>query len=162
MTAKTIIDKLQLIPLPNEGGFFRETYRSATMLENEGNRSYGTAIYFLITPDHFSALHRLPTDEVWHFYLGDPVTQIRLGDDGTLETVVLGNDLFGLPPQHPQSVVSAGVWQGTRLQENGGFALLGTTMAPGFDFKDLEMANRDVLCQRFPQHTSTINAFTHS
>jgi predicted cupin superfamily sugar epimerase len=162
LTAEDIIERLQLIPLPNEGGFFRETYRTATMLEDGEGRAHGTAIYFFITPDQFSALHRLPIDEVWHFYMGDPVEQIRLHDDGTLETVILGNDLFAQPPQHPQSVVSAGIWQGTRLHANGRFALLGTTMAPGFEFSDLEMADGASLCQRYPEHTSAITTFTHS
>ena len=111
-----IIANLELKPLPNEGGFFRETYRSK---ERHGGKAAATAIYYLITPTSFSALHRLPTDEVWHFYQGDPVRQLRLYADGSSEEVVLGNDLS--QRQQSQICVPAGAWQGTQLISGGHF-----------------------------------------
>ncbi len=161
MTAEDLIAELRLEPLPDEGGYFRETYRSATSIPG-ATKAHGTAIYFLITPDQFSALHRLPTDEVWHFYLGDPVEQIRLTDSGHLERVLLGQDIFANPKQEMQSVVPAGVWQGTRLAPGGTFALLGTTMAPGFDFDDLEMADGATLARQFPKLKNAISPYTLS
>ena len=143
MTADEVIRRLALVPLPREGGYFRETYRSAlavpggaTAARPDGARSLSTAIYYLLTRDTFSALHRLPGDEVFHFYLGDPVEMLQLRPDGTAARVVLGSDIAdGL---HPQAVVPGGTWQGSRLLPGGGFALLGTTMAPGFDARDFE------------------------
>lgn len=143
-TAERLIAALSLRPLPVEGGWFRETYRSADAV---GDRSAGTAIYFLLTPDTFSALHRLKTDEVYHFYLGDPVELLTLGPEGGRVTL-LGSDVFG--GQMPQLVVPHGVWQGSRLVPGGSFALLGTTMAPGFDFADFELGDRARLEVDYP------------
>ncbi len=163
LSAQNVIDLLELTPLPAEGGYFRETYRSTvTMLwQQQSTRAAGTAIYYLITPETFSALHRLPIDEVWHHYIGDPVEQFCLQEDGTAETRHLGSNLLTDPPQHPQTTVLAGVWQGTRLLPGGRWALLGTTMSPGFEFQDLEMASRSTLCQRYPQFESSIHTFTN-
>ncbi len=140
MNAGELIATLNLEPLPNEGGFFRETYRSQEELPS-GKRA-GTAIYYLITPDSYSAPHRLPTDEVWHFYAGDPVLQRRLLPSGEKEEVIIGNDVAS--GHRPQTVVLANVWQTTRLIEGGVYALLGTTMAPGFEFSDYEAATAEV------------------
>ena len=107
-----------------------------------GERSLGTAIYYLLTPDTYSALHRLPGDEVFHFYLGDPVEMLELRPDGSSCTTVLGPGLDDMRPQH---VVPGGVWQGSRLREGGGWALLGTTMAPGFSYEDYEEADAAVI-----------------
>lgn len=159
MTAEQLIEKLALAPLPGEGGYYRETYRSASRVTEDG-KHHGTAIYFLITPGQFSSLHRLPTDEVWHFYLGDPVEQWRLTDEGSSEVVILGQDILATPAQQCQTVVPAHTWQGTRLVPGGAFALLGTTMAPGFDFDDLELANIEELLRHHPQHAQCINDFS--
>src|SRR5262249_55159656 len=142
MTPDELIAALDLKPLPQEGGYYFETYRSGDMISTAalppryrvGNKSASTAIYYLLTPDTFSALHRLPTDEVFHFYLGEPVTQLRLYPDGRGEVVTLGPDV--LAGQRPQAVVPRGVWQGSFVERD--FALMGTTMAPGFDFADYE------------------------
>ena len=126
MTRDELIRMLELEPLPGEGGYFRQTWVAP-------DRIAGTAIYYLVTddPHGFSAMHRLPTDEVYHFYLGDPVEQLLLHADGTSEVVVLGQDLSA--GQRVQHVAPRDVWQGTRLVAGGRWALLGTTMAPGFD-----------------------------
>lgn len=146
LDADKIIDLLDLKPLPLEGGYYRETFRSPMVLteatlpiQYEGNRSASTAIYFLLTPEENSAMHILPTDEVFHFYLGDPVEMLRLFPNGKSEVSVMGADL--LAGQRPQLVVPGGVWQGCRLKPGGQFALLGCTVAPGFDFRDFHIAN---------------------
>src|SRR5579875_2970417 len=163
-TAAELIRLLHLQPLPREGGWYRETYRSALQLPVDvlapsyrAARSAGTAIYYLLTPDTFSALHRLPTEEVFHFYLGDPVEMLQLGpnpeDGGRILT--LGSDI--LAGQQVQIVVPAGVWQGSMLRSGGAFALMGTTMTPGFDFADYEAADRDALSAAFPEFIEYIN-----
>jgi predicted cupin superfamily sugar epimerase len=162
-TPEELIRLLHLQPLPREGGWYRETYRSSLQLPADvlapryrAARSAGTAIYYLLTPDTFSALHRLPTDEVFHFYLGDPVEMLQLGptpeDGGRILT--LGPDIFA--GQEVQTVVPAGVWQGSVLGAGGAFALLGTTMAPGFDFADYEAADRESLSAAFPNFAERI------
>ena len=104
----------------------------------------------MLTPDTVSALHRLPTDELFHFYLGDAIEMLQLGpnpEDGG-RIVTLGPDLFA--EQQVQTVVPAGVGQGSMLRAGGAFALMSTTIAPGFDFADYEAADRDVLIASFP------------
>jgi predicted cupin superfamily sugar epimerase len=152
LTAAELIALLDLQPLPREGGYYRETYRSrdllpAVALGTPRDRSAGTAIYYLLTPETLSALHRLPTDEIFHFYLGDPVEMLQLLPDGSGRLVILGNDLRA--GHRPQIVVPAGTWQGSRLISGGGFALMGTTMAPGFDFDDYEHGDRDALVKHY-------------
>lgn len=164
MTAEEIIKLLHLEPHPVEGGFFRETYRSqaklpAEVLPDHGcERSLSTAIYYLLTPKTVSALHRLPGDEVFHFYLGDPVTMLQLWPDGSVKTITIGNDLA--KGHVPQLVVPAGVWQGSVLQDGGKFALLGATMAPGFDYADYVSGLRDELISRYPSAKEMIERLT--
>lgn len=165
MTAKEIKKLLDLSPLPVEGGYFAETYRSPESLpaaalpsRYQGQRSFGTAIYFLLTPDTFSALHRLKSDEVYHFYLGDPVTMLLLHPDGGSEVLTLGHDLRA--GQRLQTVVTRGTWQGSFLRPGGSFALLGTTMAPGFDPEDFELGDRQLLIHTYPDRESFIARLT--
>jgi predicted cupin superfamily sugar epimerase len=164
--ARTVIERLGLVPLPMEGGYFRETWRSADRMPGHegpaGGRFLGTAIYYLLTddPDSFSALHRLPTDEIYHFYLGDPVLQLRLHPDGRHEVLTLGADLEA--GQLVQSVAGRHVWQGSRLRPGGRFALLGTTMAPGFDPSDYEGGTREVLLAGYPAAGDLIRLLTRS
>jgi uncharacterized protein len=161
MTADEVIRELQLQPHPVEGGFFRETYRSAGTLQRDANvRSISTAIYYLLTPKTVSALHRLPGDEVFHFYLGDPVQMLQLWPDGSTRTLILGTDLQA--GEVPQLVVPGGVWQGSVLIDSGKFALLGATMAPGFDYADYEAGNRAELTARYPAEAKMIERLTSS
>jgi hypothetical protein len=159
LTAQRLIEALHLHPLPVEGGYYRETYRAACRLPaGAGGKSLATAIYYLLTPETFSALHRLPADEIYHFYLGEPVDLLLLyppGTDPPGRLVVLGPDL--LAGQSPQVVVPAGVWQGSVLRPGGRYALLGTTMAPGFDCADYEAANRVLLSSCYPAFADWIN-----
>jgi hypothetical protein len=164
MTAQEVIDALRLKPHPVEGGFFRETYRSELMLPqtvlpfNAGPRSIGTAIYYLLTPDTVSAMHRLPTDEVFHFYLGDPVEMLQLLPDGQSSNLILGPDVQG--GQQVQTVVMGGIWQGSVLKTGGRFALLGATMAPGFDYADYVSGDREELTRLWPHEADAIRRRT--
>ncbi len=163
-SAAHLINALGLTPLPVEGGYYRETYRSAdtlgpgTVARFGRDKSACTAIYYLLTPDTFSAMHRLPTDEVFHWYLGGPVRQLHLGPDGEGREVVLGPDI--LAGQRPQVVVPRGVWQGSFLEPGNEFALLGTTMAPGFDFDDYEPGDRATLTAQYPRFADLIRRMT--
>ncbi len=156
---------LGLVPHPVEGGFFRETYRSADLVPADalparyrGPRAAATAIYYLLTPDTVSAMHRLATDEIFHFYLGDPVEMLQLRPDGSHPVAILGPDLDA--GQRPQIVVPREVWQGARLVPGGRFALLGTTVAPGFDYADYETGEREALLASHPDARDLIVALT--
>ncbi len=166
-TAQDLIDALKLEPHPIEGGFFRETYRSAGMMPVESlppgyssqtSRSFGTSIYYLLTTETFSEMHRLPTEEVFHLYLGGPVRMLQLFSGGATREVIIGSDI--LAGQQPQVVVPAGVWQGSRLEPGVDFALLGATMAPGFDYADYEHGRRSVLAGLYPGQAELIEQLT--
>lgn len=160
MTAADWVRHLDLQPHP-EGGFFRETYRSAeTFVPKgfEGQRNYCTAIYFLITKGNFSALHRIKSDETWHFYGGDPLEVIEISPEGQLIRTNIGNN--PLKGETPQYTVPAGHWFGSRVLGDGDYSLVGCTVAPGFDFADFEMAERDSLLSTFPNHQEYILALT--
>ncbi|MBN1942100.1 MAG: cupin domain-containing protein [Phycisphaerae bacterium] len=176
MNDQEIIETLQLQPLPWEGGYYRETYRAeesvaASALPGRygGDREYCTAIYYLLTPDTISALHRVQSDEIFHFYLGDPVTMFLLSPneawrstcsarEGEAKTVTLGNDIAA--GQQVQFVVPKFTWQGAALKEGGRFALMGTTVSPGFEFDDFELASRAKLLADFPVHREWILRLT--
>jgi predicted cupin superfamily sugar epimerase len=155
LSADDVIRILKLRPHPVEGGYFREIYRSErTIASYGGTRSLATTIYYLLKPGHVSELHVLPGDEIFHFYLGSPVRMLQLHPDGTGKEVVLGSDLPA--GQVPQLIVPAGVWQGTRLIGDKGFALLGATMAPGFDFDDYTGGSRAELTANWPAYADEI------
>lgn len=167
-TAEDVIRVMDLKPLPEEGGYYRETYRSdsgrnpASVLgiEANGMRSISTAIYYLVTANSFSAIHRIKSDEVFHFYAGDPVEMIQIDSAGNLQTFILGSDI--LAGQRPQIVVPRGVWQALRLVEGGSWGLMGTTVAPGFEFEDFEVGSREEMLEMFPQHSEDIIRFTRA
>lgn len=166
-TAEELIRHLKLEPHPKEGGFFRETYRAAETFPEDalptrygGPRAASTAIYYLLTPNTYSALHRLQTDEVFHFYLGDPIRMLQLHADGSNSTVVLGPDV--LSGQQLQVVVPRGVWQGSLLEPGGTFALLGCTVAPGFEYFDYEAGDRQTFLKQYPAAAEWIRRLTPS
>lgn len=136
LTVETLCALLGLEPHPVEGGYFVET----------------------LTPDTFSAIHRLASDEIFHFYLGDPVEMLQLWPDGSHRVVVIGPEVEA--GQRPQVLVPRGIWQGARLRPGGRFALLGTTVAPGFDYADYQTADRAHLLTIHPTAHTLITALT--
>jgi predicted cupin superfamily sugar epimerase len=165
MTARELIARLNLAPHPREGGYYRESYRSpetlpATALPPRfgGDRAMSTAIYYVLTPGSVSRLHRLKADEVWHFYLGDPVTMLLLHADGSGQTVTFGHDIAH--DQCVQFTIPAGTWIGTRLHPGERWALLGVTVAPGFEFADFELGEREALLAQYPAWRDAILALT--
>lgn len=166
MTADEIIALLKLKLHPEEGGFYAEIYRSEETIPRDalparyqGARTFGTAIYYLQKPGTFSAMHRLQSDEVFHFYLGDPIEMLQLWPDGSGKIVTLGADLRA--GMQPQIVVPGGVWQGSQLRTGGKFALLGCTVAPGFDYADYEHGQRAHLIEEYPDFWERITALTN-
>ncbi|MFF1447489.1 cupin domain-containing protein [Streptomyces sp. NPDC058274] len=157
MTPEDLVAHYGLEPIPQEGGLFRQTWAGP---ERADGRPEGTAIVALLTsaPGDFSALHRLPTDEVWHFYLGDPLDMLLLAPDGTARTVVLGPDVLG--GQHPQYTVPAGTWMGARVAGDGSWAFFGCTMAPGFTYEGYEHGDRAELTARYPAEEARITALS--
>lgn len=159
MTADEIKSLLHLEPHPVEGGWFRRTYTSTGTVDlPRGLRAQGTAIYYLLEEGTFSEMHVLESDEIFHFYLGDRVEMLQLHPDGRSALFTLGPDLAA--GQHPQLVVPAGVWQGTRLVEGGKVALLGCTVTPGFDFADYRAGTYAELAANWPAEANRIRALT--
>jgi predicted cupin superfamily sugar epimerase len=117
-----------------------------------------TAIYYLLEPGTFSELHRVASDEIFHFYLGDPVEMLQLWPDGSAKRVLIGTDIES--GMAPQLVVPHGVWQGARLVAGGKLALLGCTVSPGFEYADYESGSRQLLCEAYPEHTDMIRGLT--
>jgi uncharacterized protein len=166
VTAQHVIERLELVPLTIEGGYFRETYRSALslpagVLPNEygGNRNASTAIYYLLTPETFSAIHCVKSDEIFHFYAGDAVEMLQLWPNGSGRVVFISNDLDA--GYEPQLIVPAGVWQGCRLAHGGHWALMGCTVAPGFDYADFALGNRSQLIASYPAFNELIVSLTN-
>jgi predicted cupin superfamily sugar epimerase len=162
--AKKWIDRLQLRPHP-EGGHFRESYRCTEKIARAhlpprfgGDRNFSTAIYFLLAGDEFSALHRLKQDEVWHFYDGAALLVHVIEPDGTYTAIRLGRDIAA--GELPQAVVRASAFFGSSVSVPGAYALVGCTVAPGFDFADFEMPAREQLIELFPQHRELIERLT--
>lgn len=166
LTADQVIEMLGMKPLPVEGGYYAETHRSGELPASliaethPGPRSYGTAIYYLLTPDTLSAMHRLPGPEIYHHYLGDPAELVVLSPDGNGQRIILGHNL--LAGQRPQFVVPGGAWQGSiLLPGDHGFALMGTTMSPGYDFADNEPGDQAALTTAYPAFSAAIAARIH-
>jgi len=164
-TAAEIRRLLQLEELPVEGGYFRQTYLSAEQIlklylpeRYAEDKPISTAILFLLTPEAFSAFHQLPTDEVYHYYLGDPAELFELHPDGTTRLVTLGADIVnGHQVQH---VVPRGTWQASRVAPGGEWALLGTTMAPGYTQSDFLLGYAASLIKKYPSQEQIIRHLT--
>lgn len=150
--------RLGLVSHP-EGGYFREIYRSDDNFlppDIGGSRSISTAIYYLLTEGHFSAFHRIRSDECWHFYAGDPLFIHIIFPDGTLETKLLFNQTHR--EGQPFAFVPKNCWFAAKSK--GAYSLVGCTVAPGFAFEDFELANRHDLELQYPAHSSVIESFT--
>ncbi len=162
-----LIEHYALERLPVEGVLFKQTYRAAEMIDPcglparyRGEKPYGTCVIGLLTSDadSFSSMHRLLTDEIWHFYMGDPIEMLLLHENGVAERRVLGHDIFH--GQLLQTVAPRGVWMGARLLQGGVYALFGNTMAPGFTSPDFESGDRDALIAQYPAARDLITALT--
>jgi hypothetical protein len=160
LDSQSYISHLQLHAHP-EGGYFGEHYRSSLNLdlpEFQGLRSASTAIYFLLEAGQFSALHAIRSDEIWHFYDGDPLEIVELDSQGNWTSTLLGRDL--LAGQKLSHCVPAGHWFGSRPAPGSIFSLVGCTVAPGFDFQDFEMPDQSWFLDRFPNLEQKIRLFT--
>lgn len=163
--AQALIEQLGLVQHP-EGGWYRETYRTSEKLDSQalparfgGDRSFSTAIYFLLEAGDISALHRIKADEVWHFYAGSALRVHCIFPEGSYQVFTLGAHVAA--GEQFQAVVPAGCWFGAELAE-GGFALVGCTVAPGFDFADFELGQARQLCAHYPQHAALITRLTRA
>lgn len=157
MTAEEIIHKLELLPHP-EGGFYKETYRATEQIQTrQGNaRNVCTAIYFLLQKKDKSHLHRIQSDELWFFHAGQAL-EIFYIVDGSLKSAILGNDIT-----HGESLffkIPANTWFGCRVRGEKGYGLVSCTVAPGFDFKDFELAKQETLLQEYPDLRAFIEEF---
>lgn len=141
---KSIISQLELEKHP-EGGYFKETYRSGEITDTaQGKRNISTAIYYLLDSESISHLHRIKSDEMWHFYIGSPLRLVILNEKtGAFREIILSNDLENNSTL--QFVVPAGVWMAAEVIDKSSFSLVGCTVSPGFDFRDFEMADDKVL-----------------
>ncbi len=162
--AKYWIEKLRLEPHP-EGGYFRQTYKADLVLAREslpegfsGARAASTAIYFLLEGDDFSAFHRLRSDEVWHFYVGDALVVHVIDEHGRYSEIAMGRDPEA--GEVLQAVVKARCWFASRVRNSRRFALVGCTVAPGFEFEDFELAKREELVRDYPRHRGVIERLT--
>lgn len=166
LTAEGVKRSLGLVPHPREGGWYVRSWESAEMLaagtfvdaRYDGPRHASTAIYYLLEPGTFSEMHRLKSDKIFHHYLGGPMEMLQLHEDGSSLRVVIGKDLDA--SERPQWAVPRGVWQGSRLLREEGFALLGCTVTPGFEFADYEQGERDELSARWPEWAELIARLT--
>jgi len=178
--ARSIIARLGLEPLQGEGGYYVRTWAGASGAPRpagelaEGavaggeplagaQRAAGSAIYFLITQESFSALHRLPNDELWHFHAGDPAELLMLDPrTGMKRLAVLGPKV--MEGQEPQVAVPGGVWQGARIKPDPaavrGWTLFSCTLAPAWDPSDFELGRTASLLEAFPSEARWIRALT--
>lgn len=163
MNAASLIDYFGMKPHP-EGGFYVQTYKSAgsfsqtALSEVWKNHVFSTGILFLLNSGSYSHLHRLRQDEMWHFYLGGPLRLAMLHPDGRSQEIILGTDV--LHGQQVQYVVPAGTWFGATHCSGSSFALVGCTVAPGFEFTDFELAQREQLLAHYPAAYAMITEFT--
>jgi len=157
-------NQLALEPHP-EGGYFKETYRSVGRISQahlgepfSGDRNYATGIYFLLTSGNFSAFHKIHQDEMWHFYGGSPIRLHVITPEGNYFTQLIGRELG--KGELPQFVVHAECWFASEVAVGTSYSLAGCTVSPGFDFQDFEMAKRDELFEKFPNHKEIIKRLT--
>lgn len=159
-----LIRAYRLEPHP-EGGYFSESYRAKELVDKSalpvrfaGPRVHSTAIYFLLPEGKKSSLHRIAADEVWHFYLGGPLVIVEISPEGVVRETKLGRDFKN--GEHLQHVVPAGFWFGAHPLTGSGYSFVGCTVAPGFDFADFELAEREALLRLYPQAEAQIRRLT--
>ncbi|HNW97287.1 MAG TPA: cupin domain-containing protein [Bacteroidales bacterium] len=162
--SEIIIQKLNLQPHP-EGGYYSETYRSSGKIKQDnldsvykGKRNYSTCIYFLLTSETFSAFHKIHQDEIWHYYDGSPLNLHIISPEGEYSKIIIGRNIEN--GQVPQFIVKGGNWFAADIINDDDFTLLGCTVSPGFDYNDFELAKRNELIEKFPQHKKIIAELT--
>ncbi len=169
MTAEQIINTLRMRPLPQEGGYFAVTHNSDEQLGAEAlpdryksSRMLSGAIYYLVTVEQFSALHKLPTDEIYYYHYGDPLEMLFLGPEGQGERIILGMQLDS--GQQPQHLAPRHWWQGSRplSGQPNGFTLVSTSMAPAYDESDPVFGDREELISQYPAYQDLVIALTRS
>lgn len=165
-SAKKIIKKLELIPHP-EGGYYRESYRSTELIKDRslperysGNRSFSTSIYFLLNREDKSHFHRILSDEIWHFYSGSALLIHCIDDNGNYILHRLGNNLD--KEERPQITIKHSTWFAAEVEEKDSYALIGCTVAPGFEFQDFELGTKEKLLELFSKHSDLIKKLTKS
>lgn len=158
MTAATIIEKLNLVKHP-EGGFYRETYRAEQFitLDDDKKRNTGTAIYYLLNDTDKSHFHRISSDELWLFHQGTALELLMITDEGSLTTKTLGNRLD--LDEDPQIIIKANTWFAARVKNEKGYALVSCIVAPGFDFEDFKLGNKEELIHLYPNIKNEIESF---
>jgi len=160
--AEYLKQRLGLSELVEEGGYYKETYRSDKTIvlqsEIDGERSISTSIYYLLDGSQFSAFHRLKSDEVWHFYVGSSITLYIIDKIGHLSEVHLG--INSEKDEHFQVLLKAESWFAATVNDKSSFALVGCSVSPGFDYRDFELGDRKKLIETYPQHRSIIEKFT--
>ncbi len=159
--ARAVIKKFGLEPLEPEGGWWKQTYRPDEEIEKsalpdryDGPRKIGTSILYLMTRRYFSTLHRMKSDEIWHFHGGNPAEIVTINDEGHLDSFILG-----VEKGEPQRVIAKGLWFAGKPMEEDGYTLMGCTVAPGFEYEDFEMGEREKLTELFPKHKEVIEEF---
>ncbi|MAZ93405.1 MAG: cupin domain-containing protein [Bacteroidales bacterium] len=161
--SKYWINKLGLLPHP-EGGYYKETHRSIINADSnclpknfKGSRSFSTAIYFMLEKVDISVFHKIKSDEIWHFHDGDPLVIYVIENNGKITELNLGiSDLENI---FPQVTVPANSWFAAKSK--GEYTLVSCTVSPGFDFNDFEMADKEYLLEKYPEHSTLISSFTH-
>ncbi len=156
--------KLNLRPHP-EGGYYKEVYRSDDIIKHhslperyDGDRDFGTSIYYLLPSGSFSSFHKLKSDEIWHFYLGSPLDIYILTDTTEPKIITLGDNISD--GNYFQFIIPKGTWFAATPKRNEMFSLVGCTVCPGFNFNDFEMGNKQDLLKIYPQHKDLIERFT--
>ena len=164
MDASYWIEALKLERHP-EGGYYRETYRSSELMQRSGlperfpgSRSFSTSIYFLLSGKEVSYFHRIKSDELWHYHMGNSLSIHIIDLDGEYQIVNLGKDVER--GDAFQVVIPAGCWFGAAVNDPDSYILVGCTVAPGFDFEDFELGNRSELLKTYPQHRAIIKILT--
>lgn len=157
---KNFIEKLDLLPLEEEGGYFKRTFLSDKTIEVNGEkRAIASAIYYYLDSDDFSAWHKLACDEMWHFYSGSDLILHMIDDKGELECVCLG-DVNSNDEAVSQYLIPANTWFAAEIGSDNAFALIGCTCFPAFDERDFVLGDRDELTKKFPQHKDIIHRLT--
>ncbi len=155
------------LKLHPEGGYYKEVYRAGELILPDGlpgrydkPRAFSTSIYFLLEGKQFSAFHRLKTDELWHFYDGSSLRIYMINEENNLHEIILGKDLNNR--EKFQAVIKKNSWFAAELIDKNSFALIGCTVAPGFEFSDFELGKKDQLLEKYPRYKNLIEQLTKS